>query len=106
MSSPAQRDLTDFLLETCTELPAEVVRQRPEHVNVLFRVAMMSGMQMNLNATLQVLLEQVRAIVAFEKALVYFWNRNEERTLLRTADGIPNGDRDHFVTQNAIDSWI
>ena len=105
-SAEPERDLAEFLIETPPEVPPEVLQQRPACVNVLFRVAMMSGMQMNLNATLQVLLGQVREIVSFDKALVYFWDKNEERTLLRTAYGVPDQEREPLVMQNAVDSWI
>lgn len=100
------RSVESLLVEVCTELSPATVRTRPRHVNALLRVSMMSGMQMNLTATLQVLLEQVREITPFEKALVYFWERGEERTLLRTAIGVGPGERERLIDQNIVDRWM
>ena len=70
-------------VEVSSTLSPEIMQKRSAHVNVLLRLSVMSGMQMQLESTLKMLCEFTREIVSFDRALVYFWNEAEEQSQLR-----------------------
>src|SRR3569832_2098718 len=92
-----------FVVDVCATFSDELIRSRPQHVAVLLRLSMMSGLQMNLNASLAMLCEYAREIVPYNIALVYFWNEKDERSLLRWADGIPAARRENFTASNLLE---
>ena len=94
-----------FIVDVTASFDEDLIRVRSKHVAVLLRLSMMSGLQMNLNASLAMLCEYAREIVPYEAALVYFWNEKEERSLLRSMDGLPPTRREHFATGNVLEFW-
>src|SRR5690349_7013179 len=94
-----------FVVDVCTTLSDDLIRNRPQHIAVLLRLSMMSGLQMNLNASLAMLCEYAREIAPYRAALVYFWNEKEERSLLRTSEGIPAAQRENFQSRNVLEFW-
>jgi diguanylate cyclase (GGDEF)-like protein len=94
-----------FLVDVCSTFSNELIRSRPQHIAVLLRLSMMSGLQMNLNASLAMLCEYAREIAPYQAALVYFWNEKEERSLLRTSEGVPVSQREHFQSRNVLEFW-
>ena len=94
-----------FVVDVCATLSEDLIRNRPQHIAVLLRLSMMSGLQMNLNASLAMLCEYAREIVPYTAALVYFWNEKEERSLLRTSEGVPPSQREHFQSRNVLEFW-
>lgn len=94
-----------LLVDVSASFGDELIRSRPQHIAVLLRLSMMSGLQMNLNASLAMLCEYAREIVPYDIALVYFWNEKEERSLLRFADGLPADRRDGFTGSNLLEFW-
>jgi len=94
-----------FVVDVCATFSDELIRSRPQHIAVLLRLSMMSGLQMNLNASLAMLCEYAREIVAYNAALVYFWNEKEERSLLRTSEGVAAPLREHLQSRNVLEFW-
>lgn len=94
-----------FVVDVCSTFSDELIRSRPQHIAVLLRLSMMSGLQMNLNASLAMLCEYAREIVPYHAALVYFWNEKEERSLLRTSEGVPASQRENFQSRNILEFW-
>jgi diguanylate cyclase (GGDEF)-like protein len=77
------RAAESFLLDLSPELPQRTLQDRWQHVNAVLRVSMMSGLQMQLGATLNLLCELCAEIAPFDVALAYFWDAKSERSLLR-----------------------
>src|SRR5438270_12329259 len=85
-------------------LSRELIQHRAEHVNVLLRLSVMSGMQMQLEATLKTICEFTREIVSYDHALVYFWNEAEESSQLRVYEKLPENAGD-MADGNVLDYW-
>jgi hypothetical protein len=83
-SSPPER----FVVEVFSELRQESVQQRWRDVNVILRLSMLSSMQMQLDATLNLLCEFASEVAPFDKSLVYFWDENQDETQLCVSRGI------------------
>jgi len=61
-----------FVVEVFYELDQATVQRRWREVNTVLRLAMLGGMQIQLEATLNMLLDFAAEIAFFEKSLVYF----------------------------------
>ena len=103
-----------FLLDLCAELSQQTVHDRWQHVNTVLRVGMMSGLQMQLGATLTLLCDLCAEITPFGLGLAYFWDAKDERSALRVAcDKSGGGPRVEHVKErlsdpantNILDLW-
>lgn len=97
-----------FVAEVSSELREEIIRERSRHINVILRLSMMSGLQMQLDATLDVICEMAAEIVAHEKCVVCFWDQARDQMQLRCARGFPkNGEVPTEVAGNSIlNLWL
>ena len=64
-SSPPER----FVVEVFSELTQEVVQNHWRELNVILRLSMLSGLQMQLEATLNLLCDFAQEIVSYDRAL-------------------------------------
>ncbi len=72
-----------FLLELSAELPQKTLHDRWRDVNAVLRIGMMSGLQMQLDATLTLLCDTCAEITPYRLALAYFWDAKGESSTLR-----------------------
>src|SRR5205814_5605397 len=84
-SCPPER----FVVEVFSELGADVVQRRWREVNVVLRLSMLTGLDMQLDAALNLLCDLAGEIVRFDGALVYFWDEAGEQVQVRAARGFP-----------------
>src|ERR1700724_1138930 len=82
-SCPPER----FVVEVFSELHQETIHKRWQHLNVLLRLSMLTGLQMQLDATLNMLCDMAAEITSFAKALIYFWDEGQEQVQLRIVRG-------------------
>jgi diguanylate cyclase (GGDEF)-like protein len=87
-AQPAQYAPESFVVEVFAELDAATIQNRWEHVNVVLRLSMLTGLQMHLDATLNLLCDMATEIATCEKSLVYFWDEGQEQMELRLVRGI------------------
>ncbi len=100
-SCPPER----FVVEVFSELSQESVQQRWHDVNVILRLSMLSSMQMQLDATLNLLCEFAAEIAPYEKALVFFWDENEEQTKLCATRSVEASVSENFSSGNVLNFW-
>ena len=100
-SSPPER----FVVEVFSELGQESVQQRWRDVNVILRLSMLSSMQMQLDATLNLLCEFASEIVSYERALVFFWDENQQQTQLCASRSVDNEIVEGFSRGNVLNFW-
>jgi diguanylate cyclase (GGDEF)-like protein len=94
-----------FVVEVFSELDQVTVQRRWREVNTILRLSMLGGMQIQLEATLNMLLDFAAEIAFFEKSLVYFWEEDSEQVRLRLAGGIDRETADPFVRGNIFNFW-
>src|SRR5450759_322999 len=94
-----------FVVEVFSELKQEIVQERWREVNVLLRVAMLSGVPMQFDATLNLLCDFAADIAPFEKCLVYFWEASEEQVHARAVRGFDDESRELFSRGNVLNLW-
>jgi diguanylate cyclase (GGDEF)-like protein len=100
-SSPPER----FIVEVFSELRPETIQKRWEDVNVILRMSMLTGLQMQLEATLNLLCDMTADMSAFDKAMVYFWDEGRELMELRIARNVEKHTGDEVATGNILNFW-
>jgi diguanylate cyclase (GGDEF)-like protein len=94
-----------FVVEVFSELDQTTVQRRWREVNVILRLSMLGGMQIQLEATLNMLLDFASEIAFFEKSLVYFWEEDSDQVRLRLAGGLDREAAEPFVRGNIFNFW-
>jgi diguanylate cyclase (GGDEF)-like protein len=100
-SSPPER----FVVEVFSELRPEIIQKRWEDVNVILRMSMLTGLQMQLEATLNLLCDMTADIAAFDKAMVYFWDEGRELMELRIARSVDKTTSEEISSGNILNFW-
>jgi len=100
-SSPPER----FVVEVFSELRPETIQKRWEDVNVILRMSMLTGLQMQLEATLNLLCDMAADMSAFDKAMVYFWDEGRELMELRIARNVEKQTGEEVATGNILNFW-
>jgi len=94
-----------FVVEVFSELRAETIQRRWDDVNVILRMSMLTGLQMQLDATLNLLCDMAAEIASFERALVYFWDEAQELMQLRFARNVEKSAGQEIVSGNILNFW-
>jgi diguanylate cyclase (GGDEF)-like protein len=96
-----------FVAEVFSELDENTIRRRWQHVNVILRLSMLTGLQMQLEATLNLLCDMTAEIAGFDTALVYFWDEGKEQMQLRLERGFDshNGAPEELAEGNIFNLW-
>jgi len=103
--NPASCPPERFVVEVFSELRAETIQQRWENVNVILRMSMLTGLQMQLDATLNLLCDMAAEITQFERALVYFWDEGQELMQLRLARNLEKNAGQEIASGNVLNFW-
>src|SRR5947209_9791857 len=100
-SCPPER----FVVEVFSELQAETIQKRSEDVNVILRMSMLTGLQMQLEATLNLLCDMAADITAFDKAMIYFWEEGRELMELRIVRNVEKKAGEEITSGNILNFW-
>ncbi|HTK95509.1 MAG TPA: sensor domain-containing diguanylate cyclase [Terriglobales bacterium] len=94
-----------FVVEVFSELPQDTVERRWREMNVILRLSMLTGLQMQLEASLNMLCDFAADIAAFDRALVYFWEEDEQKVEPRAARGTDDLAGEIFARGNILNFW-
>jgi diguanylate cyclase (GGDEF)-like protein len=94
-----------FVVEVFSDLSCEVMQRRWREVNVVLRLSMLSGLDMELEATLNMLCDFAAEVVAFDGALIYFWDENDEQPHARLARGLGHVKPEVVEQGNVLNFW-
>jgi diguanylate cyclase (GGDEF)-like protein len=94
------------VLGATATISPETIRRKADEIQTLFDLAVMCGLQMNLTATIGLLVDHAAKIVRFDSALAYFWKESEERCLLRQVRGLDQATREALADSNVFDFWM
>jgi diguanylate cyclase (GGDEF)-like protein len=97
-----------FVAEVSSELTEATIRRRSGHINVILRLSMMSGLQMDLEATLNLICDLAAEIAAHEKSVVCFWDQARDQMQLRFMRGFPKGTGavPEISGSNILNLWL
>jgi diguanylate cyclase (GGDEF)-like protein len=94
-----------FVVEVFSELRAETIQKRWDDVNVILRMSMLTGLQMQLDATLNLLCDMAAEVARFERALIYFWDEGQELMQLRLARNLEKSAGQGIAGGNILNFW-
>jgi diguanylate cyclase (GGDEF)-like protein len=100
-SSPPER----FVVEVFSELRPETIQKRWEDVNVILRMSMLTGLQMQLDATLNLLCDMAADIAPFDKAIFYFWDESRELMEPRISRNVEKIAGEEIASGNILNFW-
>ncbi len=95
-----------FVVKVFSELGKETVQERWQAVNVILRLAMLAGLQMQLDATLNMLGDFASEIAPYQSALIYFWDESQEQMQLRGTRGMEAVTPDAVLRGNVLNFWV
>ena len=95
------------MTEVFSELTAATIQKRWQQINVILRLSMLTGLQMQLDATLNLVCDLAAEIVPQEKALVCFWDESHDRMQVRVARGFPKNPPlpTEISSNNVLNLW-
>ena len=96
----------EFVVEVFSEIGRDVVQSRWREVNVVLRLSMLSGLEMQLEATLQMLCDFAAEVAPYDAAAIYFWEEEEERPPMRVCRGLDEVAAELAAGANILNFWI
>jgi len=103
--SPESEPLERFAVEVFSELSEETIVRRAREVNVLLRMSMLAGLEMELASTLNLICDLSAEIVTFKRGAVYFWEEDEEVMHVRVTRNMPDPDDATFTRASVLNYW-
>ncbi len=103
--SPEPEPLERCAVEVFSELHEETIVRRSREVNVLLRMSMLVGLEMELSSTLNLICDLAAEIVSFSRAAVYFWEDDSAAMHLRVSRNMPEPDQGSFARNNVLNFW-
>src|SRR4051812_48542773 len=94
-----------FVVEVFSELPQQTVERRWREMNVILRLSMLTGLQMQLEATLNMLCDFAGEIAPFDRALVYFWEEEDQKVEPRVTRGMDEIPAEVYGRGNILNFW-
>lgn len=104
---PASHLPDEFVAEVSSELSPETIHKRWQHVNVILRLSMLTGLPMQLEATLSLLCDLAAEIVPHEKCMVFLWDEGQEQKQPRSSRGFAGTAAFPLATarDNVLNLW-
>ncbi len=103
--SPEFGPLERYAVEVFSELNEETVVRRAREVNVLLRMSMLAGLEMELSSTLNLICDMAAEIVSFPRGAVYFWDEDSDRMHARVTRNMPEADEGILARANVLNYW-
>jgi diguanylate cyclase (GGDEF)-like protein len=100
-SGPLER----FAVEVVSELPEATIVGRPREVNVLLRMSMLAGLEMELASTMNLICDLSAEIATFKRGALYFWDEAGEVMQLRVSRNMPAPNEENFVRASVLNYW-
>jgi diguanylate cyclase (GGDEF)-like protein len=97
--------LERWAVEVFSELSEDTIARRAREVNVLLRMSMLAGVEMELASTLNLICDLAGEIVSFTRGAVYFWEEDGAAMHLRATRNMPDADQESFARANVLNYW-
>lgn len=94
-----------FVVEVFSEIGEQTIQRRWQAVNVIIRLSMLAGLQMQLDATLNMLCDFAQEIVNHDRTITYILDDNQEHWQLRTARGVDDVPAEVVTQGNIFNLW-
>lgn len=94
-----------FVVEVFSELSQETVERRWQAVNVIVRLSMLAGLQMPLDASVNMLCDLATEITPHDATVAYFWDDGQDQVQLRVARNLDEVPMERLARGNIFNFW-
>lgn len=94
-----------FALDVFSELPEETVARRWQAVNVLLRMSMLSGLEMRMEATLNLICDLASEITPYDRGAVFLWDEDQQIMHERVTRNMDESDPLVYTRANVLNFW-
>lgn len=94
-----------FTVEVFSELPEETIRRRWREVNVLLRMSMLSGLEMQTDATLNLVCDLAAEIVRYNRGACFLWEEDQQLMHARVTRNMQDNDPAVYTRANVLNYW-
>ncbi len=95
-----------FIVEVSSELCPETLAGRSQAINSILRLAMLSGLPMELAGSLNLLCDLAAEIIPHDRTLLYFWDESQDRMQLRCGRGFAETAQNALQPANLFNLWV
>jgi diguanylate cyclase (GGDEF)-like protein len=94
-----------FALDVFSELPKETIQRRWQGVNVLLRMSMLAGLDMRMEATLNMICDLAAEITAYDRGAVFLWDEDHQVMHERVTRNMDETDPLVYTRANVLNFW-
>ncbi len=94
-----------FALDVFSELPEETIRRRWREVNVLLRMNILAGLEMRMDATLNMICDLAAEIVEYDRGAVFLWEEDQQVMHVRVTRNMKDDDPMVYTRANVLNFW-
>lgn len=94
-----------FVIQVFSEFSRETVQRRWHAINVIVRMSMLSGLEMQLEPALNLVCDMASEIIPYESGLIFFWDDEKQQMLLRVTRNLEAVDQETFTRGNLLNFW-
>ncbi len=94
-----------FALDVFSELPEETIQRRWQAVNVLLRMSMLAGLEMRMEATLNLICDLAAEITSYERGAVFLWDEDQQVMHERVTRNMEDQDPLVYSRANVLNFW-
>ncbi len=106
-SQPVSSNLSPelFVLDVFSELREETIRRRWREVNVLLRMSILAGLEMRMDATLNLICDLAAEIVEYDRGAVFLWEEDQQLMHVRVTRNMQEDDPLVYTRANVLNFW-
>jgi len=94
-----------FVVRVFSEFSRETVQRRWHAINVIVRMSMLAGLDLQLEPALNLICDMAGEIIPYERGLVYFWDEDQQHMHLRVTRNLDNPSQETFSRGNLLNFW-
>src|SRR5881275_2237476 len=94
-----------FALDVFSELPEDTVARRWQAVNVLLRMSMLSGLEMRMEATQNLICDLASEITPYDRGAVFLWDEDQQVMHERVTRNMDESDPLVYTRANVLNFW-
>ena len=72
-----------FVVQVFSEFSRETVQRRWHAINVIVRMSMLAGLELQLEPALNLVCDMASEIIPYDRGLVFFWDEEQQQMHLR-----------------------
>jgi diguanylate cyclase (GGDEF)-like protein len=94
-----------FVVQVFSEMSRETVQRRWHAINVIVRMSMLAGLELQLEPALNLVCDMASEIIPYDRGLVFFWDEERQQMHLRVTRNLETPDQETFDRGNLLNFW-